>query len=252
MRPTMRHRQLFVGLFIMLALVTVSLAGCTTSTTVTSNKNTITVVQHTQSFTIAPGQTAAGTASCAGGEALLSGGYLVIGSLPNGHFGVVDSYPSDGSGNPPAAQGATEDSWTVRIHNTSASQKTYLVSANCASGYPVTTAVWSAPVQIKDGIGAGGGVECPDFPTNILVGGGYSYSPNSDVPIAWLGPAHAYGSDQRWDVVTIGVQAAGTAFAVCAKGVLNAPGVSQQNYAGYPPGNADHLLELPPSHPYPS
>jgi hypothetical protein len=226
-----------MALLVLLAMVIGSLAGCTTSTTVTSNKSTITVIQHTQSFTIAPGQTAMGTASCASGEALLSGGYLVIGSLPQGHFGAVDSYPSDSSGNLPASQGAIEDSWTVRIHNTSASQKTYLVSANCASGYPIATAVWSAPIHIKDGIGAGGSVQCPNSPTNVLVGGGYSYSPNDDVPIAWLGPAYAYGSDQTWDVVTIGVAAAGIAFAVCAKGIFDEPLVMQQNYAGYPPGN---------------
>src|SRR5690348_12019946 len=239
MRQTMkRSRVTGMALLVLLAMVIGGLAGCTTSTTVTSNKNKILVVQPTQSFTIAPGQTAAGTASCASGEALLSGGYRVIGSLPNGNFGVVASYPSDSSGNAPASQGVTEDSWTVRIHNTSALQKTYLVSANCASGYPITTAVWSAPIQIKDGIGAGGSVECPNAPTNVLVGGGYNYSPNEDVPIAWLGPAYANTSDQKWYVETIGIQADGTAFAVCAKGALDAPGVVQQNYATYlPPAN---------------
>lgn len=53
-QPLKRSRVTGMAPLVLLAVVIGGLAGCPTSTTVTSNKSTITVVQHTQSFTIAP------------------------------------------------------------------------------------------------------------------------------------------------------------------------------------------------------
>jgi hypothetical protein len=212
-----RSRPRLVLFAVVLSLCAAWFAGCTASATVTANGQTLTIIQHTEALSVAPGQIASVTASCSTGETLVSGGYLTGAASPYDSEGVLDTYPSDSSGAAPNAQGQAEDSWTVRATNAGTESVEYFVSANCAKGITLTQGVWYQPTTEAEGVGAEGSVTCPGGPSNVLTGGGFLSGASSGFTVY---ASDAYGP--AWSVVG---PFPGSVFAVCVKGVIGEPEV---------------------------
>jgi hypothetical protein len=153
-----------------------------------------------------------------------------------GTAGVLDNYPSDGSGVAPSSQGQAESAWTVRATNPTSTQMVYLISATCVTGIPIKTGVWLQTYAQKDpnGNDAVVSANCPDSHLSVLTGGGFQSTLTGTKNSASPGVVSAYPSEEKgvankgWHIRVF--DASGTIYVVCAQGVIAEPLVGAQDF----------------------
>ncbi len=265
-------RLLLSALFVS-ALLTVS--AC--SATVTSNNVALVITQHTDTLTLAPGQTAAKTVLCdtGAGEVLISGGYaapdlsLKLNATPDNNSGgighlVLGNYPSNSRGFPPSAQGQIEPGWTVRATNPLAKPVTLSIYANCLKGNGASTVTMfnsnplpscTDPMRALSGGSFAPTSGCPAYrevgcpaAAKTLTGGGWSsddYTQNDlDQFLSDSYPIENHGvSDHRW-LLTARLPNNATVYAVCAKQLYSLP-LASSNFTATQAGGSSCYLDLP-------
>lgn len=152
-----------------------SLTACAASS-VSMPPVTLLVVRHTAQVTIGNNQVVKQTVSCGPNEVLLSGGFDFTGQTPlggdQGAF-VLDNYPSDASGNPAAAQGQIETSWTVTATAYVPQPVTLPIFVDCLQGSNALSSVWFTGFSLQSSGPVSAAQGCADPAFKTLTGGGF-------------------------------------------------------------------------------
>jgi hypothetical protein len=214
----------------------VGLTACGVST-VSVPPVALQVVQHTAQLTIGNNQTIKKTVSCGANEVLLSGGFDTSSQVPlGGDQGVyvLDSYPSDATGNPATSQGQIETSWTVTATAYVPQPVSVPITVNCLQGSNAQSAVWFQGFALQSSSPVSATRGCTDPVFGTLTGGGFRLvAPYSSMMASY--PTQPNGVYHKaWTVEILhgpkvsAPPATGTAFAVCLTQLHDQPLAQQQ------------------------